>query len=147
MHADGVDILHPADRDGMVVGIAHNLEFDFFVSFDTFFDQDLVYRGQFKGIVPDIKQFRFIVGKAASGAAERKCRPKNDRIADPFSRCFCFLQIIGDFRGNNRFPDGLAHLLEQFAILRTLNRAGAGSEQFCSALSQDAFSIQLHGKV
>ena len=38
MHADGVDILHPADRDGMVVGIAHNLEFDFFVSFDTFFD-------------------------------------------------------------------------------------------------------------
>ena len=35
MNADGVDVLHAADGDGMVGGIAHDLKLDLLVALDT----------------------------------------------------------------------------------------------------------------
>ena len=57
MNADRIDILHAADRDRAVRRVAHDLEFDLFIAFYTFLDQDLMDRGQLKSIDRQFLQF------------------------------------------------------------------------------------------
>ena len=92
----------------MVVGIPHDLKLDFLVALHGLFHQHLVHGRQGEGVQADFFQLRLVVGEAAAGAAQGEGGPEHHRVADPGSRRLGLLNGVGDFRGNDRFADGLA---------------------------------------
>ena len=48
-------------------------------------------------------------------------------------RFFCLVEGIGDFTGNDRFADLLAHFLEHLAVFRTFNALSRCAEQLHAA--------------
>ena len=147
MHAYGVDVLHAADGDGMVVGIPHDLKLDFLVALDGLLHQHLVHGRQGEGVQADLFQLRLVVGEAAAGAAQGEGRPEHHRVADPGSRRLGFLNGVGDFRGNDRLADGLAQLLEELSVLGLLDGSAGSAQQLHPALLENALLFQLHGQV
>ena len=147
MYANGVDILHTADGDGVIGRVTHNLELDLLVALDGLLDQNLMYGGELERVGADLDQLLLVVGKATACAAEGECRTKHDRVADALSCCLCLLQIIGDLGGDNGLADRLAKLLEQLAVLSALDGFGAGAEQLNAAFLQHALLLQLHCQV
>ena len=147
MHAHGVHVLHPADRDRLVVAVPHDLEFDLLVSADTLFDQHLVHRAQPEGVRPDFNQFFLVVGKSAAGAAQGEGRTQNHRVPDIQGRLLRLFQVVGNLAGDYGLADALAHFLEQFPVLRPLDAPARGPQQLRSAFLQHALAFQLHGQV
>ena len=143
----GIDVLHAADGDGMVVGIPHDLELDLLVALDGLLHQHLMDRRQGEGVQADLHQFFFIIGKAAAGAAQGEGGPQNHGVANAQGRGLGFLDGVGDLGGDDRLADGQAHLLKQLPILRPLDGGAGGAQQLYPALLQDALLLQLHGKV
>ena len=142
-----VQVLHIADRDRRIPGIADDLIFDLLIALDALFHQHLVHGRELKGIAADFGQFLLVVGKPAACSPQSKGRPKYDRVADFPCSFYRVLHIIGDPGGDHRFSKPFAELLESFAILRTLNTAALRSEQFDPAFPEDALSLKLHGEI
>ena len=147
MHPHRVHVLHPADGDCMVVGVAHDLKLDLFISLYALLDENLMNGGEPEGIGADLDKLFFIVRKAAAGSAEGKGRSQHHGIADVLRRRLGFIQVVGDFGGNDRLADALAHLFEELAVLGPLDGGGAGAEQFCAAFPKDPFPLQLHREI
>ena len=147
MDAHGVNILHAADGNGMVVAVPHDLKLDFLVTLDALFHQHLMDRGQPEGVQADFHQFFLVVGEAAAGAAQGEGRPQHHGVADVLGCFLGFLDGVGDLRGNHGLADGLAQFLEQLPVLGPLNGLAGGAQQLYPALFQNALLFQLHGQV
>ena len=147
MHPHRVHVLHSADGDCMVVGVAHDLKLDLFITLHALFDENLMNGGEPEGIGADLNELFFIVRKTAAGSAEGKGRPQHHGIADVLRRRLGFIQVVGDFGGNDRLADALAHLFEELPVLGPLDGGGAGAEQFCAAFPKNPFPLQLHRKI
>ena len=145
--ADRVDVLHRADGDGGVVGVAHDLELDFLVALDALFDEDLVDRGQGEGVAHVVAQFLLVVGKAAAGAAEGEGRTEDDRVADLLGDADRLFDAVDRLGGDDGLAEAEAELLEELAVLGLLDALEGGSEDFDVALVEDAFLGQLDGEV
>ncbi len=74
VYADGVDVLHVADRDGRIRRVAHDLVLYLLVAADALLDQHLVHRRDGQRVLGELAQLFFVVGEAASRAAERERR-------------------------------------------------------------------------
>ena len=147
MHADGINVLHAADGDGMVVGVTHDLELDFLVALDGLLDQNLMHGRQIEGIDADLHQLLIVVSKAATGAAQGKGRAQNNGIADAVCSFLGFFQRIGNLGGDDRLADGFAHFLKQLTVLSTLDGSAGGAQQLDAAFLQNALLLQLHSQV
>ena len=147
VHADGVHVLHAADRDRGVVGVAHDLKLDLLIALDALLDQHLVDGGELEGVGADLEKLRLVIGKAAAGAAEGEGGAQHDGVADARGGGLRLVEIVGDLGGDDRLPDGLAHLLEELAVLGALDAAAAGAEQLRAALAQYALALELYGEV
>ena len=145
--AHGVEVLHVADGNGGVVGVPHDLVFDFLEALDALLHQNLMDGRQHQSVFHDLPEFVLVIGKSAAGAAQSKGRAKHHGIADGFRRGKTFLHGIGDLRRKHRLAKALAKLLEQFPILRLLNRFAGRSQQLYVAFLQNALLFQLHGKI
>ena len=131
----------------MVVRVAHDLKLDFLVAFNAFLDENLVHRGETKGIDTDIHKLLLVICKTAARASERKRRTKNNRVADSICSCPGLVQTVGDFGRYDRFSDGLAHLLKQLPVFGAFNRAGTGTKELGSAFAENTFTLQLHCQI
>ena len=141
MDAHGVEVFHVADGNGGVVGVPHDLVFDFLEALDAFLHQNLMDGRQHQGVFHDFPEFFLVIGKSAAGAAQSKGGAKHHGIAD------ALLHGSGDLRRKHRLTKALAKLLEQLPILRLLNGFAWGSQQLHVALLQNALLFQLHGKI
>ena len=145
--AHGVKVLHVADGNGGVVGVPHDLVFDFLEALDALLHQNLMDGRQHQSVFHNLPEFFLVIGKSAAGAAQSKGRAKHHGIANGFRRGKTFLHGIGDLRRKHRLAKALAKLLEQFPILRLLNRFAGRSQQLHVAFLQNALLFQLHGKI
>ena len=145
--ANGVDIFHAADGDGVVFPIAHNLKLDLLVALDGLFDQNLVHRRKFKSIQTDLNKFFLAVCEAAAGTAKGKRRSQNNRIANALCRFLCFVNGICNLRGDDRLTNGLAQFLEHLPVLGPFNGSAGGAQQFHPAFLQNSLLLQLHNQV
>ena len=145
--AHRVHVLHVADGDGRVVGVPHDLVFDFLIALDALFNEHLVDRGQGQGVLHHFGQLFVVVGEAAAGAAQGEGRAQDYRVADFVGGLQGLLHAEGDFRGHHRLANAQAQLLEQIPVLGFLNALGVGAQQLDAALLQHAFFGQLHGQV
>ena len=86
MYSYGVDVFHITYRDSRIVGVAHNLVFDFLVALDTLLDEYLMHGGQTQSVFDNLQKLLFVVGKAAARTAESKSGTEHYGIAYLFYR-------------------------------------------------------------
>ena len=70
VNADWVNVFHAADGDRVVFAVAHDLEFDFLISFDGFLNEDLVDRGESETVSGDFDEFFIVIGESAAGSTK-----------------------------------------------------------------------------
>ena len=145
--ADRVDVLHRADGDGGVVGVAHNLELDLLVALDALLDQHLMHRREGKAVLHQIAQLLFVVGEAAACAAERKGGTQDDRVADLVGGRDALFDRVRDAGGGDRLAQRLAELLEALTVLGAVDAFKLGAQQLDLALAENALLRELHGQV
>ena len=145
--ANGVDIFHTTDGDGIVFTVTHNLELDLLIALDRLLDQYLMHRRKLKCIEANLDQFFLIVSKAATGTAQGEGRTQNNGITDTLGSFLSFLNGVSDLRRNNRLADGLAQFLEHFTVLSALDGCAGSTQQFHTALLQNTLLLQLHNQV
>ena len=99
MDAYRVQILHVADGDGGVVGIPHDLVFNFLVALDALFHQHLMHRRKSKGVFHDLPEFFLVVRKSSAGTAQGESRTKHNWITDFLCGFQSFFHRICNLRG------------------------------------------------
>ena len=119
--ADWVDVFHATDGDRVVFAVAHDLEFDFFVSFDGFLNEDLVNRGEGETVSGDFDEFLIVIGESATSSTKGEGWSKNDWVADIVSGFQGLIDIIGDFGWDDWLTDFLAHLFEELSVFSLLD--------------------------
>ena len=144
MHADRVDVLHRADRDGFAGSVAHGLELDLLPPGNGLFDQHLRDGGQIKPRSRDRDEFLGVGGDAAAGPAERERRTDDDGIPDPLCDGKTLVDRRRDVGGNAGLPDLLHRFLEEFAVLRPVDGGDVGSEEPHARRFQEALFFELH---
>ena len=147
VNADRVEIFHIADGDGGVVGVAHHLVFDFLIPLDALFNEDLMHRRQLERVFQHRAAGRFVLGKAAAGAAQRESRTQHDGIADLPRDAQPVLDCVRDVRGQHRLAERFAQLFELLAVLRALDAAAFCTQQLGPALGEYALFFKLHRQI
>ena len=147
MDSNRVNIFHITDGDGCVVTVTHDFVFNLFISLNAFFNQHLMDRRQLQGVFHDRAKGFFVSGKTASCTSQCKGGTQNDRIADLVRRCKSLFHAVGDFRGQDRLPQGLAEFFKKKAVFGPLNGTAPGSQKFRLAFSKHTLFFQLHGQV
>ena len=80
--AERVDVLHRADRDARVVGVAHHLVLDLLPADEVALDHDLADRARAQAGPDALAVGRLGLDDAATGPAERERRADDGRQAD-----------------------------------------------------------------
>ena len=147
VHADGVEVLHAADRDRRVVCVAHDLELYLLEAFHALFHQHLPHGRELERVLHDLAKFLFVLRESAARSSQRERRTEHDGIADVVRRLLGFLDAVCDLRGNDRLADAHAHLLEFLAVFRHFDAFKRRSEQFNVAFVQNAAVREFHREV
>ena len=142
-----VNVLHVADSDAVSCAVTHYLILDFFPACDTALYQNLSNTGKTKTILQDLTKLVFIVGNSAAASAKSVSRTKNNRIANGIGKCKTILHRGNNLGSCNRLADFLHGILKFLTIFSFLNGLGCSTDQSYIMFFQEAFLIQLHGKV
>ncbi len=147
MDADGVDVLHVADDDAVVGGVAQDFVFDFFPAEEAGFDQGLVDEACGQAGFKGFSKLRFTADDAAAGAAEGVRRSYHERVA-----CYgCEVYARLDVGHDRALGDGLAdrehRFLEARAVLGEDDRLDRGAEDFDAVLFEDAGVFEFDREV
>ena len=139
MDTDGVEIFHVADRDAVVVAIAHDFVLDFFPACDTALDEYLTDHAVFEPLDDRLDKFLFVFGDAAARAAHRVGRTHDQRIpyliGEPDSR----LHIVDDRALWDGFSEFLHRLLEKLTIFCLLDSFEASPQKLDMIFFQNSF--------
>ena len=92
MHAHGIHIFDEADGDHLVLGVAHDFQFQFFPAQHGFLDQDLADHAGGDAAAGDDAQFLDVIDQAAAGAAQGVGGPDDHRVAQFRARPFRLLR-------------------------------------------------------
>ncbi len=71
VHPHGIHILDETDRDHLVPGVAHDLQFQLLPAQDRFLDEDLAHHAGRNAAADHRPQFLDVIDQAATGAAQR----------------------------------------------------------------------------
>ena len=143
--AEGVEVLHRADGDAVVVAVAHHLKLNFLPSLEALLHENL--RGERKALLSQPHQFLFIVAEAAAQSAEGVCRTDDDGVT----------QLAGSALGvvhrlHSLALDGVdvylcQTLVEQLAILGVDDGLHGGTQHADIVFFQHATLKELHAAV
>ena len=147
MHAHRIQVLHVANSDAGVVGVAHDLVLDFFPAGERALDQHLPDRTRGESLADDGFELERAFRHPAAGTAERVGRPNHQRKPD---RCREFLGSI-DRRHRaavrHRLADAQQDALEGLSILRLTDRRQRRPEDAHLAALEDTGVGERHRQV
>ena len=129
MHAHRIDVLHVADADTGVGAVAHHLPLELLPAEEGALDEDLPDRRCGDAARAALAELGVVVGEAAAGAAERICRPDDDRVADRVREGDRAIDRVRSDRFGHRLADLDEQLLERRAVLGGLDRLERRAEQ------------------
>ena len=145
MDAQRVEVFHVADRDAVVVFVAHHFVLDLFPSFERFFDQDLRRVGE--GLGGQRVQFIVVVAEAGTESSQRIGRPDNDRIAQGVGHAFGFGDGGDGFAFDGLDVDFVQFVYEQVAVFGVHNGLHGGAEHAHAVFFEHAAFVELHAAV
>ncbi len=144
VYAHGIQVLHVADDDAVVVAVPHHLVLVLFPSEDRFLDEDLVYAGVGKTPGTDLLQLGFVIGYAATRSSEGVGGPDKHGVSSDDLDCFlCLSYAVNAPAEGNRFPDSFHGLFEQFSVLGHGYSLWLRSQEFYAVPIQSAVLSQL----
>ena len=124
-----VHVLHRADGDARVVGVAHHLVLDLLPADETLLDHDLADRAGAQAGADAFAIRRLGLDDAAAGAAERECRPDDRRQPDLGERDLDVAGLLDDPRGGVRLLDPVEQVAERLAVLGHPDRLERRAEE------------------
>ena len=144
VNADGVDIFHGADGHHVIGFVAHDFKFNFLPPGHGAFDEHLMDGGSTEAVFGDLAEFRFVLGHAATAAAQRKGGTDDNGIADFVGEAHRRGNVVDDQRGNTGLTDGFHAVLEALAVFGLVDGGEVGPEHGDVFFFKEAFLGQLH---
>ena len=95
----------------------------------------------------DLVQLFAVFTDAAAGAAHREGRADDDGIADDLGKIQRIVQILNDLRGDDGLVQLLHRVLEQLAVLGTVDRVRLAGQQADAAAVEETAAGQFHREV
>ena len=129
VHADGVEVLHRADGEHVPRAVAQHFELDLLPAADVLFDEHLRDGREHEAVVGDEAELLLVVRDAAARAAQRERGTHDDGIAEFFCDRDAFVHRIGDVGRDDGLMDLFHRLLEEFAVLRPIDRIELGADE------------------
>ena len=126
VHAHGIEVLHVAHHDAVVVAVAHHLVLDLLPADEVFLDQDL--RAVRQRLLDACAQLRLIDAAARAQAAERVGNARHHRIADARSDGERLLQRCGGGAARHLDADLGEPRGEEGSVLRVLDGGNGRAE-------------------
>ena len=145
--ADRVEVLHVTHSDHVALVVAHDLVLDLFPAGDALFHKDLMDGGKAQAVGADLNELCLVLADAAAGAAHGEGRAHDDRVADAVGAGQSVFQRLHDLGGNDGLVQLFHGLLEQLAVLGTVDGLGLAGQQTDAGAIQIAGAGQLHGQV
>ena len=145
--AHGVKVLHVTHGDHVALVVAHDLVLDLFPTGDALFHQDLMDGGKPQAVGADLNELCLVLADAAAGAAHGEGGADDDRVADAVCTGQRILQRLHDLGGDDGLMQLFHRLLEQLAVLGTVDGLGLAGQQTDAGAVQIAGTGQLHGEV
>ena len=145
MDAQRVEVFHIADRDAVVVAVAHDLVFDLFPAFQRLFDQNL--RRVRKRFVRQRVQFLVVVAETRSEAAERIGRADNHRITQLVRHPFGFGNGCYRFAFDRPDVDFVEFFDEFLAVFGVDDRLHGSAQHAYAVFFQYAALVELDAAV
>ena len=126
MYADGVHILHRADRDNVALGVAHYLELDLLPARYALLDKHLSDGREVQTVARYLAELLLGVYDTAACAAQRECGTNYKRIADALliGEGNSVLNGVYDEGGYAGLTDGLHRVLEHLSVLCLVDGLG-----------------------
>ncbi len=140
-----VEVLHVADRDAVVEGVAHNLILDLFPAGEALLDEHLRSRGE--SALEHGAERAGAVRRAAPLSAEGVGGAYHDRVADRFSRAEPGLDRRDRGASGREHADPGELLDEELAVLRRDDRRDRSAEDADAVALEDAAFGELDAAV
>ena len=147
MCAQGIDVLDKADRDHVALGVADDLELQFFPAEDRFLDEHLSDEACLQTTRADCAKFFLIVDESAACAAHGVCGAQHDRISESVGDGKRLIDAVGDLASRHLDADGVHGFLELDAVLAALDGIDLHADHLHVVLVKDAFLGKLGTEV
>jgi len=157
-----VEVLHVADDDGRIVGVAHHLVLQFDPARDGLGDEDFAVPREAETLTDALEEFVHLVDDARPRPAERVGRASDDgqttdfvdrgldavteRVFVDTAHFLAFVERDGDGAGD-RLPDLLHALAEEVAVLGRVDGVERRPHDIHVVCFQDAFLGEFGGDV
>ena len=145
--AQRIDVLNEADRDHVVVRIAHDLELKLLPTEDALFDEDLMNRRCRQAARHDRAKLLDVVDQAAARTAHRVGRTKNTRIAQAIGDVDGIFNRISDFATGHFDTEGVHGLFEGIAVFAALDGVNLNADDLHAVLVEDTLTRQIGAQV
>ena len=114
MDAEGVEILHVADRDAVVEPVAHHFIFHLFPALEALFYKYLWREGE--GFFSNSVQFFLVVAESGPQSSESISGTDDDGISEFFGGTAGILDILYGFRLDGLYVDFIKFLDKELAV-------------------------------
>ena len=138
MDAHRVHVFDEADRNFMIFGVAHDLQFQLFPAAHGLFNQHLANETRGEAAIDNYPQFVEIIGKPAARAAHRIGRTNHDRKADLLHDFFRFFKAVRNLALRHVNAQARHRVFERLPVFAALNRVNVDADDFDAVLLKDA---------
>ena len=138
MHAHRVNVFDEADGDHLVLGIAHDFNFQLFPTEDGFFDEALVRHGEFKTVTANGAEFFYVVAETAACTAHGVSRANHHRVADFGNDLFSFFHGVANAGARSIDAELLHGFLEDFTVFAAFDSVEVHTDDLHAVLVQHA---------
>ncbi len=97
MYANRIQVLHVTDNYSRIISVSDYFIFNFFESFNAFFDKNLTNRRQGQCCFHSFAQLFGGMRKTAAGSPQSKCWTQDNWITNFFGGGESLFYIVGDF--------------------------------------------------
>ena len=143
VHAHGIHIFDKTDSDHLVLGVAHDFEFQFLPSQDRLLHQHLAHHARRDTAAGDGSQFFHIIYQAAARSSHGIGRPDDHRVVEFSGNFLSLLYTEGRFAPGHLYAEAVHGLLECDPVLAALDGIDLNTDYLDTVFIQHACSGQF----